>query len=68
MAFNQVFNIEGNWYSWIPTNLGVLNFQYVADESNLQKVFGKKNYEIIYDDTNNTKIIHIKNTNLSAIP
>jgi len=65
MAFNQVFNIEGNWYSWIPTNLGVLNFQYVADESNLQKVFGKKNYEIIYDDTNNTKIIHIKNTNLS---
>ena len=37
---------KSSWFSWIPTNIGYLNFNYIADEKSLVSVFGKNNFKL----------------------
>jgi hypothetical protein len=50
----------GKWYSWIPTNIGYLNFNYIADRENLDAVFGKDNYFLEFENNHQKKITIIK--------
>ena len=54
----------GDWYSWIPTNIGYLNFNYIADKENLDAVFGQDNYSLQLEN-NHKKKITITKTYLS---
>ena len=62
----KTIHFSDSWYSWIPTNLGILNFNYTADENNLSKVFGLDNVELI-EDTSIRKEIKLQKTNLSDL-
>lgn len=66
MQNTRVYIIENNWYSWVPTNLGQLNFSYIGDSSSLGKVFGPNHFKVQSTSPSN-KIIHLKNTNLSDL-
>jgi hypothetical protein len=59
------YTVGRSWYSWIPTNLGFLNFNYVADFHNLLKVFGENNFSI--KSTTDKKIVKLHETNLSDL-
>ena len=59
------YTVGESWYSWIPTNLGFLNFNYVADFHNLLRVFGKNNFSI--QSTTDKKIVKLHETNLSDL-
>lgn len=50
----------GDWYSWIPTNIGYLNFNYIADKENLDSVFGQNNYTLKPSPRTQKKIKIIK--------
>jgi uncharacterized membrane protein len=54
-----------SWYSWIPTNLGYLNFNYTADYNNLVNVFGENNFLIQLAE--HSKTIILNETNLSDL-
>ena len=57
--------ITQKWYSWIPTNLGYLNYNYIADLNILKSVFGGNN---VLKDKNQSNIkIELENTHLSDI-
>jgi len=57
----QEISFDDIWYSWIPSNLGILNFNYIADT----QVFGNGNISI--SSTSSQKIIHLSETNLSDL-
>lgn len=57
--------ITQKWYSWIPTNLGYLNYNYIADLNSLKSVFGSNNVSKVKDESNIE--IELKNTHLSDI-
>lgn len=61
----KIRKIDTKWFSWIPTNLGYLNYNYIADRNNLECVFGKNNFE----KTKTAKDISIflRDTHLSDI-
>lgn len=61
----QEISFDDIWYSWIPSNLGILNFNYIADNNNLTQVFGNGNISI--SSTSSQKIIHLSETNLSDL-
>ena len=56
---------DNRYYSWIPTNIGSLNFNYIADEYNLEQNFGLDNVQVEIDKTQ--KNISITKTYLSDI-
>ncbi len=58
---------KSEWYSWIPTNVGYLNFNYIADEKNLASVFGTDEFLLSSDAQHSIKSIKLNNTNLSDI-
>lgn len=66
MQNTKVYIIEKDWYSWIPTNLGQLNFAYIGDSSSLHKVFGSNSFKVQSTSPSN-KTIHLQNTNLSDL-
>lgn len=55
---------KSSWFSWIPTNIGYLNFNYIADEKSLISVFGKENFKL---EKNADIEIKLFNTNLSDL-
>lgn len=55
-----------NWYSWIPTNIGYLNFNYIAEEKSLKSIFGEHSVGIVHSN-DNEKSVYLQNTNLSDI-
>jgi hypothetical protein len=57
---------KSSWFSWIPTNIGYLNFNYIADERSLISVFGERNFEL-KKNSNIEKEIKLFNTNLSDL-
>ena len=59
------YSVGRSWYSWIPTNLGFLNFNYAADYNNLVSVFGENNFFI--QSTEHSKTIILNETNLSDL-
>lgn len=59
------YNIDDNWYSWIPTNRGHLNFNYIGDKFSIEKTNGYKCN--VQELNSNKKEIHIIKTNLSDL-
>lgn len=55
---------KSSWFSWIPTNIGYLNFNYIADEKSLVSVFGKNNFKLKKQSQIN---LTLYNTNLSDL-
>ena len=55
---------KSSWFSWIPTNIGYLNFNYIADERSLISVFGKNNFKLEKKSNIN---LTLYNTNLSDL-
>ena len=66
LLIEEIPATKQEWFSWIPTNIGYLNFNYIADEKRLENIFGKSNatLENIYK---HKKFVHLTNTNLSDI-
>lgn len=61
-------NIPANkiaWYSWIPTNIGYLNFNYIAEEKNIKSIFGEDSFS--HNVSSDKKAISLYSTNLSDI-
>lgn len=56
---------DDKWYSWIPTNIGILSFNYIAQKETLEEVFNEKNIDI--NKTIDSIELTIKRTNLSDI-
>lgn len=63
---NIFLSINKSWFSWIPTNIGYLNFNYIADEKSLTSVFGKNNFKL-RTNSNKEKKVEILNTNLTDL-